>query len=121
MTLRVLGRRGPRRRRHAFQRRESDPRPAACDEDPDGLDAGPATLITELAMAADDCCFDFSGDGGVDNELGGMLSGLGHDLRSGGHGDPRGRIELPGCGQCRRRSYVDGGDVDHTREYLCRP
>ena len=60
---------------------DSTPRPERCDAPQDTFDEwAPASVISSLrivgAMGDEDCCFDFTGDGQVDNILGETLGGL---------------------------------------------
>lgn len=49
-------------------------RPARCDEDPTTFDDwSPASLITELKIADETCCFDFTDDGFINNDLPGII------------------------------------------------
>lgn len=64
-----------------------DERPARCDQDFAGTTFGPGSLVTSFQIAgrnvggtADpECCFDYNGDGEIDNSLGGTLIGVSAD------------------------------------------
>ena len=55
-------------------------RPPRCDEDPATFAYGPASVMTELIVqgTAEDpvCCFDYTGDGNIDNALGVGIAGF---------------------------------------------
>lgn len=57
------------------------PKPARCDADPATFDMWqPASVISKLVLAGEDCCFDYDSNGVADNSLGSLLTELGPTL-----------------------------------------
>jgi hypothetical protein len=52
---------------------DEDPPAPRCDLSPSEANWGPASIVAEIRLADGDCCFDHTGDGVNDNELGNML------------------------------------------------
>ena len=56
---------------------EDSPQPDRCTEDPEDLEFGPASLITEMALADTQCCFDLTNDGSIDNNWSMIIGNFG--------------------------------------------
>jgi hypothetical protein len=57
------------------------PKPARCDADPATFNMWqPASVISKLVLAGEECCFDYDGNGVADNSLGTLLEDLGPTL-----------------------------------------